>query len=189
MKARHPDTLDLASPWVLSVRELARVPGGMRTVERTVPAPDEPARFGLDGIWVPPGESIEFAVRLESATEGVFLSGTATAPLAGECARCLDPFVDRVTVDLQELFVYPDTLTDATTEDDELPRVVGEHVAIEQTVRDALVSGLPLAPLCRPGCRGLCPDCGEKWADLPADHGHETLDPRWAALRARPVSD
>ena len=44
---------------------------------------------------------------------------------------------------------------------------------------------LPLAPLCRPDCPGLCVECGEKWADLAPDHGHETLDPRWAALRER----
>ena len=58
-----------------------------------------------------------------------------------------------------------------------------EHVDLEQTVRDALVGDLPLAPLCRPDCPGLCAECGEKWADLPPGHGHETLDPRWAALR------
>ena len=68
---------------------------------------------------------------------------------------------------------------------DELPRVADDHVDLEQTVRDALVLDLPLAPLCRPDCPGLCAECGEKWADLAPDHGHETLDPRWAALRER----
>ena len=66
---------------------------------------------------------------------------------------------------------------------DELPRVVDEHVDLEQTVRDAVVLALPLAPLCTDDCPGLCPECGERRADLGPDHGHETLDPRWAALR------
>ena len=92
-------------------------------------------------------------------------------------------------VELGELFAYPDSVTDETTDADELPRVVDEHVDTEQTVRDALVLALPLAPLCRPDCPGLCPDCGEKWADLPPEHGHETLDPRWAALRERLDAD
>ncbi len=61
---------------------------------------------------------------------------------------------------------------------------------VEQLVRDALVLTLPLAPLCREDCRGLCVECGEKWADLEPGHGHETLDPRWAALRGRlPAED
>ena len=52
-------------------------------------------------------------------------------------------------------------------------------------MRDAVVLALPLAPLCSDDCPGLCPECGERRADLGPDHGHETLDPRWAALRER----
>ena len=47
------------------------------------------------------------------------------------------------------------------------------------------ISLLALAPLCADDCPGLCPDCGGRRADLGPDHGHETLDPRWAALRER----
>jgi uncharacterized protein len=50
-------------------------------------------------------------------------------------------------------------------------------------VRDTVVLGLPMTPLCRPDCAGLCPDCGERLDDLPPEHTHETIDPRWAALR------
>ena len=157
----------------------------MRRYPRTIPAPGEPARLGLEGIYVPPGAAVELDVRLESVTEGVYVSGTARAPLAGECVRCLDPLTDEIAVELGELFAYPDSVTDETTDEDELPRVVEETVDTQQTVRDAIVLALPLAPLCRPDCPGLCADCGEKWADLPPGHGHETLDPRWAALRER----
>ena len=45
-----------------------------------------------------------------------------------------------------ELFAYPDSVTDETTDEDELPRVVDDRVDLEQTVRDALVLDLPLAP-------------------------------------------
>jgi uncharacterized protein len=177
--------LDPASPWVVSVRELGRSPGSMRSVTRTVPGPAEPARLGLETIYVDAGEPVELDLRLESVTEGVYVSGTVRADLVGECARCLDPLTDEVEVELGELFAYPDSVTDETTEADELPRVVDEYLDLEQTIRDAVVLALPMAPLCRPDCPGLCPGCGEKWADLPADHGHETLDPRWAALRER----
>ena len=142
-----------------------------------------------DSIYVATGEPVELELRLESVTEGVYVSGSVAAKLVGECARCLDPLADEVVAELGELFAYPDSVTDETTDADELPRVVDDHVDLEQTIRDALVLALPLAPLCRQDCAGLCSGCGEKWADLPGDHGHETLDPRWAALRARPDAE
>ena len=157
----------------------------MRSYTRSIPAPPRSAWLGLETIGVPSGESIELDIRMESVTEGVYVSGTVHAPLAGECARCLDALTDEVDVELSELFAYPDSVTDETTDADELPRVVDELIDIEQTVRDAVVLALPLAPLCQEDCPGLCPECGEKRADLAPDHRHETLDPRWAALRGR----
>ena len=191
MSTRHPTAghPDPASPWVFSTRELGRRPGNTRTYQRTIGAPAEPSRLGLDTIAVPAGEPIELDVRLESVTEGIYVSGTVQAALTGECARCLDELTDEVEVEVSELFAYPDSVTDETTDEDELPRVVNEMVDVEQTVRDAVVLALPLAPLCRPDCPGLCPECGEKWADLAPDHGHETLDPRWVALRERLSAD
>ncbi len=174
---------EAAGPWALSTHELGRRPGTMRSYTRVAPAPE--GGMGIPTIGVPAGAPVELDVRLESVTEGVYVSGTAYARLEGECARCLDPLTDEITVEIGELFAYPDSVTDETTEEDELPRVVDEYVNLEQTVRDALVLELPLAPLCRPDCAGLCVECGEKWADLAPDHGHETLDPRWAALRER----
>jgi uncharacterized protein len=155
----------------------------MRAYERTIPAPA--TRLGLETIGVPEGAPVQLSVQLEAVTEGVYVSGTVHATLEGECARCLDPIHDEITVELGELFAYPDSATDETTDADELPRVVDELVDVEQTVRDAVVLALPLAPLCADDCPGLCPDCGERRADLAPDHGHETLDPRWAALRQR----
>ncbi|HWN35724.1 MAG TPA: YceD family protein [Pseudonocardia sp.] len=157
----------------------------MRTYQRTIPAP---AGIGLEVIGIPVGAPIDLELRLESASEGVFVSGTAHAELVGECSRCLEPIADEVTVRLGELFAYPDTATVATTDEDEISRVVDDLIDTEQMVRDVVVLELPLVPLCQEDCRGLCPECGERWADLAPEHSHETLDARWAALRGRPTS-
>ena len=182
--ARHPH-VDASSPWVFSTRELGRRPGAMRGFHREIPAPPADARIGLDVIGVPEGAPVVLDVRLESVSEGVYVSGTVAAPLVGECVRCLDEVADELTVEIGELFAYPGGVTDETTDDDELPRVVVEHVDVEQTVRDAVVLALPLAPLCTDDCAGLCAECGGRRADLGPDHGHDILDPRWAALRSR----
>ena len=174
--------LDPRLPLVLAVRELGRRPGSMRAVRRAVPAP---AGLGVELVRVPEGGPVELDLRMEAVVEGVLVSGTVTAPDSGECGRCLEPFTGTISVDVQELFAYPDSTTDDTSDADEVRRLVGDLLDLEPVVRDALVLALPLSPVCRDDCRGLCPTCGLRWDDLPADHTHETFDPRWAALAER----
>lgn len=175
-----PARPDPSAPWVIDTRELGRRPGAMRTYHRDVPAP---GGLDLDVVGVPEGSDVSVDVRLESVMEGVLVSGTAIAPVTGECARCLDPLTDRLEVELTELFAYPDTATEESTDPDEVSRVVDDLVDIEPVVRDAVLLALPQAPLCREDCPGLCPECGGKRDELGAEHRHETMDPRWGALK------
>ncbi len=154
----------------------------MRRYHRTATSP---AAIGIEVMAVPAGAAVELDVTLESAAEGVYLSGAASAQVVGECARCLDPIADELTVEFAELFAYPDSATESSTDPDEVSRLVEDLVDSEPVVRDAIVLALPLAPLCRPDCPGMCPDCGGRWAELGPDHEHDTMDPRWAALRGR----
>ena len=178
--------LDPRNPLVIDTRELGRRPGSMRRIERTVPAPPD---LGLELIGVPVGAPLELDLRLEAVVEGVLVSGTVSGPVTGECARCLEPVSDEMVFDLQELFAYPDSATRETTSEGEAGRIEGELIDLEPTVRDTVVLGLPLSPLCRDDCRGLCATCGVRWDDLPPDHGHERTDPRWAALVERSGED
>ncbi|MGW5052143.1 YceD family protein [Actinokineospora sp. NPDC004072] len=174
---------EVSSSWVIDTRDLGRRPGSSRALRRTATAAHD---IGLEGvIAIPTGAAVELDLLLESVVEGVLVSGTATGPLAGECSRCLDPLADEVTVEVTELFAYPDSATDETTDDDEVARLVDDLIDLEPVVRDAVVLAVPSAPLCTPDCAGLCPGCGGKWADLGPDHAHETIDPRWAALQER----
>jgi uncharacterized protein len=172
---------DPRSPFVFDVRELGRRAGSLRTYRRSAPSP---AKLGLELIAVPEGAPLAIDVRLESVTEGVLVTGTVSVQADGECGRCLDPIHEELDVDILELFAYLDSTTDETSDEDEVHRVENDYVDIEPVVRDAVVLGLPFAPLCRPDCGGLCPECGQRVDDLPADHTHEQLDPRWAALAA-----
>jgi len=170
------------SPFVLDTRELGRRAGGKRDYRREMPAPEQ---LGLDMIGVPEGAPLALTVRLESVTEGVLATGRVTGEVVGECGRCLDRFTDALDVEFVELFAYPDSATEETTDSDEIPRLEGDHLDLEPVVRDAVVLSLPLTPLCSPDCAGLCPECGERLDDLPDDHSHQQLDPRWAALAER----
>ena len=181
-------SVERKSPWVVDTRELGRRAGLSRELHRVVQTSNPLGQEGV--IAVPAGADIELDVLLESVVEGVLVSGTAHAPIAGECSRCLDPIKgDEIEVDFTELFAYPDSATEQTTDEDEIARLVDDLVDLEPVVRDATVLALPSVPLCTPDCAGLCPDCGGKWADLGPDHRHETIDPRWAALTERLSTD
>jgi uncharacterized protein len=136
---------------------------------------------------VPEGSPIELDLRLESVLEGILVSGTADLEISAECSRCLDPVQWHEEVDLTELFRYPSTdargvvLDEPDESEDPLPLVQDDFVDLNPVLRDAVVIDLPLAPLCREECLGLCPDCGVRLEDEP-QHQHQTSDPRWAAL-------
>ena len=179
MRDHQPTHLDPRAPLVLDTRNLPRAPGAMRVVERVVPAPEN---LGLELVQVPEGSDVSLTVRLESVSEGVWVSARARAALTGECGRCLREITDTLDIEFQQLYAYPNSSTDETTDEDEVGRVQGDLIDLEPELRDAVVLALPLHPRCRPDCPGLCPECGVPFDELPADHSHTQVDSRWAAL-------
>jgi uncharacterized protein len=171
--------LDPRAPLVLDTRELGRRPGSQRTVELTAEAP---AGLGIEILGVPEGAPVQLDLRLEAVMDGVLVTGTATADLEGECARCLDPIEDQVAVDLQELFLYDDADQAEPDEEDDVSRLEGDLLDLEPLLRDAVVLALPFQPVCREDCPGLCAECGARLADDPGHHHEAPVDPRWAAL-------
>ena len=172
--------LDPRQPLVVDTTKLPRQPGATRALTRVVPAP---ADLGLELISVPARSDIELDLMLTSVSEGVYVSGNIRGSLTGECGRCLDEISESFEVPIAELYAYADSTTEETTDTDEVGRMQGDLLDLEPAVRDAVVLTLPTNPVCRPDCPGLCPDCGARLADLPADHSHEVVDPRWTALR------
>ena len=154
----------------------------MRRVSRTVAAP---ADLGNDVIGVSAGADLVLELRLEAVQEGVLVSGPVSARATGECVRCLEPLQRDLAVELQDLFVYADARHLGGEHDEtELATLEGDDlIDLEPTLRDAVVLALPLQPVCRDDCPGLCPRCGARLADDPA-HQHDDVDSRWAALQS-----
>jgi len=176
-----------------------------------VPAPGD-MRLELAGV--PVGADVDLDVRFEAVAEGVLVTGSATAPLVGECARCLAPVATTVTASFTELYLYADPrphgpretrdgrrahdqrdrhdrndhdrhewYADSDGPEDEERYLDGDLLDLEPAVRDAVVLALPMSPLCRDDCPGLCVECGVPLADAGPGHRHEDLpDPRWAGL-------
>src|SRR5215218_4717895 len=147
-------------PFVVNVADLVNKPGARRRerIEGRLPGPvivvDSMLRTEVPVV---------VDVLLEWVSDGLLATGTVEGAWEGPCRRCLKP-------------------VQANHREGETYRLGHDFVDLEPLAREALVLDLPLAPLCREDCRGLCPTCG---ADLnlgdcdcpPAD-----IDPRWAAL-------
>ena len=181
---------------VFDMRSLSRQAGSARARRLVVPAPED---LRLELARVPGGADVELDLRFEAVTEGILVTGSATAPLVGECARCLAPLASTVTASFTELYLYDGhdqhdgddrhdgddqhKWHDEYEEPDEERYLDGDLLDLEQAFRDAVVLALPLSPLCRDDCPGLCVECGVPLAQAGPGHRHEAApDPRWAAL-------
>jgi uncharacterized protein len=177
---KHAKGPDPRNPLVFDTRDLG--PGSARTLTRTAHAP---GHMGVELARIPAGADLELEVQLEGVTEGVLVTATVTGPLAGECARCLEPFTSAVKVRFQELFVLPERAAAGDPDEEaESYRLDGSGLLdLEPALRDAVVLELPLSPLCEDGCQGLCSECGVRLAEAEPGHGHEQRSASWDALK------
>jgi uncharacterized protein len=171
---------------VFDLRSLSRQAGSARAETRIATAPAD-VRLELAGV--PEGSDVELNLKFEAVTEGVLLTGSATAQVTGECARCLGPVATTVTVHLLELYRYHEDprrrkkTEDEDEGDDEERFLDGDLLDLEPALRDAVVLALPMSPLCREDCPGLCVECGAPLAEAGPGHTHDDrIDPRWADL-------
>lgn len=157
----------------VSVIEILGKPGAKRDVSISP---------SLEGVHVELArldpEPIMGDLSLESVVEGVLVTGSLGGEVTCRCARCLGEFDTELQVELCELFAAPGHLE----EEEDAYRVAGEEIDLEPMLRDELTLALPLNPLCREDCEGMCARCGRDLNDGACDCAEDSSDPRWAAL-------
>jgi uncharacterized protein len=157
---------------IVSVAEILGHPGRFRDFELRAVVPDVGGALArlLE-------EPVEARLRAESVVEGVLVTGRVRGTAGLECARCLVPRAEPVSVDVCELFA-----ASGHGEADDAYRLTGTEMDLEPMLRDALALALPLNPLCREECNGLCARCGADLNAGPCGCSEDEPDPRWAGL-------
>lgn len=159
------------SSLVVDVHEVLENPGTRRPL--SLQARVEGLDVGLVGV----PDDLRLDLILEAMDAGVLVQGSVAGAFVGSCRRCLAEIVKPFRVDVAEVYRPPGEVWE------EGYVVTHTSIDLERMVRDTVGLEIPINPLCRPDCAGLCSRCGtnlnERACDCPPDVAH----PGWAALR------
>ncbi len=161
------------NPFVLHVATLLRSPGSRE--HRIVSGRIDDLRVGTTAVGDHSKVSADLV--LESVHGGILATGEVRTCWVGECRRCLARASGEVRAFVRELF-EPQPATDSVYP------LTGEDLDVEPLARDAILLDLPLAPLCRQDCRGLCAACGSDLNEEACSCAEGAVHWRWAALDA-----
>jgi uncharacterized protein len=143
----------------------------------------ESVDISVDRVVVDDVELIHLRGELDftRVTDGLLVQGEITAQAKTECTRCLTPYFEPITIELEDTIGLPGSeLTP------ERPIRIDEDgwANLAPLLREYAWLALPVSPLCSPDCQGICPECGGN-RNLGECTCEEvvSIDPRWEALR------
>jgi len=170
---------------VINVAPLLKQPLGTRVDYEITESPIDP-RGENAGLLEVSIVDIDARVHATHTNPGAYLEGSADAHVAAQCARCLTPIDTPVHADFAEQY-YATVPVESGAGLVEPPldaKTIGSDFKVDLTplLREELILVTPVAPLCRPDCAGLCPECGEDLNLRPHTH-EEQIDQRWTALQ------
>lgn len=111
--------------------------------------------------------------------QGLYSQGNLTTNTALECVRCLSNYDQELSIEINDLFVYPPQ----ETTDPLLTIPKSGILDLNDLVREYLLLEIPLQPMCSFGCQGLCQVCGKKQSEGQCDHPQTMIDPRFEVLQ------
>jgi uncharacterized protein len=117
------------------------------------------------------------------------LIGHLRTELELPCSRCLEPYRFLVDSDFDQRYLpaaAASTDPDREVQEDDLETSYysDDQIDLGELMREQFYLALPMKPLCRDDCRGLCPQCGTNLNTGTCDCSPVWEDPRLAALKA-----
>jgi len=119
-------------------------------------------------------------VEFTRINKGIFCKGQLRSQVQLECARCLETFAQPLDLHLEAQFSLPPIKPQGETI---FPIGVKGILDLAEALREQIMLDLPMRPLCKPDCRGLCVQCGKNLNEGPCNCVEETIDPRLARLK------
>jgi uncharacterized protein len=164
--------------------DLSRLHRGAQHLERRY----EPAAFALDGEDFRLVAPVALVGDVHRDEKKVRLKGRVTTTLECDCGRCLEPITVPVAADVDLVFLPASANVGAGEQEireDEFGVAYYKDDAIDlgEVMREQFYLAMPMKPLCRPDCQGLCAMCGINRNRETCTCKAEWVDPRLAALK------
>ena len=133
------------------------------------------------------GKKVRGEVRLLRTDRGVLVKGELCAEVELTCGRCLSLFGYPVALSFEEEYIPTlDVESGAPLPSPEEPGtfIIDEHHVIDLTeaIRQYALLAIPMKPLCRENCAGICQTCGQNLNQGSCGCSAQTVDPRWSEL-------
>lgn len=132
--------------------------------------------FEIPAIRLPPDlylSDLIGMVRVTRTSQGLLVQAKLQARVAAECVRCLSEFQQLLEVEFSDLYAF----TQASVTESGLILPENGKIDLAPIVRDEMLLAVPIKPLCRLDCKGLCPICGENQNETTCHHGDEYIEP------------
>ncbi|TMC74160.1 MAG: DUF177 domain-containing protein [Chloroflexi bacterium] len=157
----------------INVAPLLKQPVGAQTDYQLTESPIDPHGENA-GLTEAGATSIDAEIVATHTNPGAYLEGDAHATIAEQCSRCLRSIETPVESHFAEQYYSTIDVESGDPKESPPPDVkrIGSDFKIDLTplLREELILATPLAPLCRPDCKGLCLVCGRDLNDEPHDH-------------------
>ena len=130
---------------------------------------------------------VQGEIKLVRTNRGILVKGKLQTALEVTCSRCLSLFSCPLTLSFEEeYFPTTDVVSGAWLPLPEEPGcfTIDERYLLDLTdaVYQYMLLAVPMKPICREDCAGLCPNCGCNLNQGPCDCLPQEVDPRWSEL-------
>jgi uncharacterized protein len=149
-------------------------------------------RSALEGSSVDPaGADGQLEVRVSRSGTDVVVRGSLRANLVVPCGRCLEPARVPVSENISVLLVPHAAMRESMGDSDDADLAAdqadmipydGDTVVLDDLVRDELLLGIPMIPLCSEGCPGISPTVPALAGQASEPPAEERIDPRLRPL-------
>ena len=148
---------------------------------------EEPRWEGVEGLWTSLAP-VEASFHLERKGGGILARGTFQTTAVVHCSRCSEPVSVSVADQFEVLYMgTPSSLrggeVELTAEEMDVEFLKDDRLDLSGLLRESVLLNLPIQPLCRAECRGLCPRCGVNLNDTSCQCRSQAVDPRLLPLQ------